>query len=330
MMLENTPKQLMQIGLCLVLGLGSLYGCSKTSSPASPTVSTAATPPPSAFADSASSTVTMVTSGDISQIEPIQSDPIETANLATLTLNLADAQGAPYDEVRDRIIASGWIPHTFAETTGPESDFQDSTVQSMENLGLMEVKSCSGTGQGFCRFEFVYQERTADNGPILAVTTTATSPGESNFPMPNFWGLEQENISDLRYSDRAFDQELFTQLQEQEMFCLGVGQCEQTQYMLKDALLVAATGGFGTTTISLIPDTPVSKEEAIAHARTLDTESVIDFGTVEFDDELNTENYYEALPASVFASELGGITAIQLQITPDGQVSEISFSMIVL
>ncbi|NEP54577.1 MAG: hypothetical protein F6K65_39620, partial [Moorea sp. SIO3C2] len=262
--------------------------------------------------------------------EQYTADAIENADLASLTLNLEGLENQPYGAVRDRIMASGWIPHTFADTTGPESDFQDGRVKEMESLGFMEVKSCSGTGQGFCRFEFVYEDRIADNAPILVVTTTAASPGDANYPMPNVWSFRQENISDLTYSDRSFDASLFTQLREQESFCLGIGQCEQSQYLLKDALLISATGGFGTTTMTLIPKTSVSKDEAIAYARILDDESVIDFNDAQIDNQLNVENYYEAGIPPETVADRGGITAVRLQLTPDGQVSEVSFSVIVL
>lgn len=260
----------------------------------------------------------------------LQSDPIEPADLVSLTLNLPDAQGMPYGDVRDRIIASGWIPHTFAGTTGPDSDFHDSTVQAMEQLGFSEVKFCSGTGQGFCRFEFVYEDRTADNGPLLVITTAAGIPSEPSYPMPSFWSFRQENISDLTYSDRPFDPALFAELQERESFCLGVGQCDTAQYRLKDALLVSATGGFGTATMTLIPDSPISKEEAIAYAQILDQERVIDFANAQADSETSSENYYEAGLQDAPAESLGGITTVRLQLAPSGQVSTISYSLVVL
>lgn len=257
--------------------------------------------------------------------------PIETTNLETLTLyDLADLQGTPYGQVRDRLMERGWIPHTFAMTTGPESDFRDSHVQEMERLNYLEVRTCSGTGQGFCQFEFVYQNRTAENAPILSVTTTAASTGDSGDPEPIFWEFRLDERSDLTYVDRPFDRTLFAEIQQEQAFCLGVGQCEPSQYMLKDALLMASSGGFGTAKMALIPNAPVSKEEAIAYAKILDAEQVIDFDTVHPDSNLNTEQYYEAGVAQDTVAERGGITAVSLKLTPNGRVSEVSFSIIVL
>ena len=323
------------LGLLLCLGSSSVLGCSASETDMPATEINDANPEIVMTDEDVAIAPTPMSGNntkDNASDQQWTSEPIETADLATLTLNLTDAQGKPYGEVRDRIIASGWIPHTFAHTTGPESDFHDSRVQDMERLGFMEVKACSGMGQGFCRFEFVYEERAADNAPILVVTTTAVSSGDPNAPMPNFWSFRQENISDLTYRDRTLDSALLTQLRTQDGFCLGVGQCEQAQYILKDALLIAASGGFGSTQISFVPDTPVSKEDAIAYARILDTAGDIDFDDGQFDSALNTENYYAVGFRDLVegGAELGGTTTVKLQLTPDGTVSTITFSVIVL
>ena len=261
----------------------------------------------------------------------LEADPIEPADLTAMTLSdLSEARGTRYGDVRDRLIERGWLPHTFATTTGSLSDFNDSVVQEMERLGFNEVKACSGTGQGFCRFEFVYQNRTAESGPVLVVITAAASPADSTYPEPTFWDFGLENVSDLTYLERPFDQALFAQLREDHAFCLGIGRCESAQYRLENALLIAGSGDFGTTKISLIPHTPVSKAAALDYARILDADGVIDFETMQMDSELNIESYYEAgIPAEEVAQR-GGITAVRLQLTPAGLVSEISFSHIVL
>lgn len=319
------------IGASLYLGLSSLMGCS--------TVISAKPPSPLPAADAQDSPKTKESPNSSIEVVP-QAAPsdetiksqtsIEAATLETLTLyDLEDWQGTPYGQVRDRLMDRGWIPHTFAMTTGSESDFRDSRVQEMEGLNYLEVKTCSGTGQGFCQFEFVYQNRTAEHAPVLAVTTAAASPGDTDYPDPIFWDFHLDERSDLTYVERSFDQPLFAELQQQS-FCLGVGQCEPRQYMLKDALLIASSGGFGTAKMALIPDAPVSKEEAIAYAKILDAGNVIDFDTVHLDHELNTEQYYEAGVPQDTVAERGGITAVSLKLTPNGSVSEISFSVIVL
>lgn len=264
-------------------------------------------------------------------VPSLEEDEIEPANLTTITLgDLPEARGARYGDVRDRLIERGWLPHTFATTTGSPSDFNDSLVQEMERLGFNEVKACSGTGQGFCRFEFVHQDRTAEAGPVLVVITAAASPADSTYPEPTFWDLNLENVSDLTYLERPFDQALFAQLRENHSFCLGVGRCEPAQYMLKDALLIAGSGDFGTTKISLIPNRPISKDAALDYARILDIDSVIDFDTAQIDSELNIESYYEAGIPPEGVAEMGGTTTVRLQLTSTGMVSEISFSHIVL
>ena len=58
--------------------------------------------------------------------------------------------------------------------------------------------------------------------------------------------------------------------------------------------------------------------------------SLLTLITLNFDSTLNSESYYEAGLPEDTVEELGGITTVKLQLTSDGQVSEISFSVIVL
>ena len=258
----------------------------------------------------------------------LDGDTIEPATLSTVALSgLADEKGKAYGEVRQLLMQRGWVPHTFAETNGTPSDANDSRVQAMEALGYGEVKACAGTEQGLCRFEFVYENRTAENGPVLVVTTAAAADSSQ---APTFWDYALEPVSDLSYIDRPFDPTLLTQLRNERGFCLGVGRCDAVQFMLKDALLVAGSGDFGSIKVSLFPNIPLSKADALAYARILDTDGVIDFGSSETKGTPNTETYYEAGLPPGGITEQGGVTFLRLELLPSGEVTEISLTTLVL
>ncbi|MEL6815690.1 MAG: hypothetical protein AAFP03_12865, partial [Cyanobacteria bacterium J06598_3] len=66
----------------------------------------------------------------------------------------------------------------------------------------------------------------------------------------------------------------------------------------------------------------------LAYAKILDTDSVVDLETSQVSSALQTETYFARSRASKNPNETG--TTITLSITPDGQVSEIAFKIIVL
>lgn len=319
--------------LSLLLGFVSLAGCIAPPNRASDGVDIDARTPskpseadatatPGSSSEPVQDTAESSASGDVALVP--DEDPIEPANLTTITLgDLAEEKGTPYSDIREGLLERGWIPHTFVATNGTPRNSNNSRVLRLEGR-FPEIKECSGTGQGFCVLKFVYRNRTAENGPVLVVTTA----GE--YPDLVFWDFRLEEVSNLTYIERSFDQALFTQLRDEESFCLGIGRCEYAQYMLKDALLIGGSGDFGSTKISLIPTTPISKDAAIAYARILDVEGVIDFSKSRIDSKLNVETYYEAGLVDEEVAERGGVTLVRLKLTPEGMVSEISFNTIVL
>lgn len=78
-------------------------------------------------------------------------------------------EGMPYKEARKILIQQGWQPHLLGEPP----NLNDTTVKELFNLGYEEVKDCSGTGLGPCRFEF-----TNAAGELLVVS--AITGGSSN------------------------------------------------------------------------------------------------------------------------------------------------------
>ncbi|HEY9748340.1 MAG TPA: hypothetical protein V6C63_06670 [Allocoleopsis sp.] len=78
-------------------------------------------------------------------------------------------ENIPYREARSRLIQQGWQPNV----QGDPPDLNDASVRELVDLGYEEVKACSGTGLGPCRFEF-----TNAKGQLLVVS--AITQGASN------------------------------------------------------------------------------------------------------------------------------------------------------
>ena len=230
--------------------------------------------------------------------------------------------GSPYSDARTAFTNRGWIAHTQA-TTGPEYDWNNATLEEMRSLGYPEFYDCVGN---ICSAQFVYQDRTLENGPIL--TVSADISGDTA-PTITDWAIK--DTADATYVQRTFDAALFEQIQTEQSFCVSVGRCNFDRYILADALLLSGTYGFGSTKVSLIPRVPVSTATAIAYAKALDTERVIDFDASRFSPEKNAEIYSEAgLPSQNIAATSASLTQVSLVQTPEGKVSEISFELIVL
>ncbi len=68
-------------------------------------------------------------------------------------------QGKPYAEVRSILIGAGWKPIAQSHSSPYDRNISD-------ELGYEELVTCSGTGLGWCSFEF-----SAQNGQKLGVTT---------------------------------------------------------------------------------------------------------------------------------------------------------------
>lgn len=88
----------------------------------------------------------------------------------------------PYPQARDILIQQGWQPNL----DGEPADLADATVRTLFELGYEEIKSCSGTGEAPCRFEFIN-----DRSSLLVVVTTPMGSHREQF-VRNWW-LE-ENV----------------------------------------------------------------------------------------------------------------------------------------
>ena len=301
--------------LLIVATLIASVGCTNASPPSST----------SSSAPSDESTVESTTEKDTQAPTTPNLDAIDPDQL----MDELEA-GMRYGEVRSHLIDQGWIPHDFA-TTGPVTESNDRLVMQLYDMGFSEIRACSGTGQGFCRFEFVYGDRTLDNGPILVVITTPSNSTDKNHPEPFFYSLRLDDIANTTYIDEPFSETWFNQAQEQEQFCLEVGPCVYGQYALKDALVLTGAYDFGATQTSVIPRTPISPEMALTYAQILDRKDVIDFDDVTVEPEINATTYYEqGIPEDGPPPDWGSVTFVHLIHTDNGDVSEIVFSTLVL
>ncbi|MEL7331285.1 MAG: hypothetical protein AAFN12_03505 [Cyanobacteria bacterium J06560_2] len=143
--------------------------------------------------------------------------------------------------------------------------------------------------------------------------------------------IEDSASTRIDYAQYSFDSELLTRLRENESFCVGVGRCAATQYILKDAHLTSEDLDWGGTQISLIPNKPVEREEAIAYAKILDTEGHIDFSQISSNGDGTIDNYYEAGALNPhpdgLASQQSSVYIVSLSLSPDGKVSQIAFKL---
>jgi len=250
------------------------------------------------------------------------------ASIPALNQQWRTETGLRYGEVRRRLIAQGWIPHTI-ETTGPVRHYNPGgLLKKMYDLGYEEVVDCAGTGLAPCRFEFVYQDRTLENGPVLAVIATVASGPN---PDPYFAGMNPDAYGvNTEYQNRALDASLFTEIQQDEGFCGAIGTCSvsspyvlyqtQSQYAFQDVVIVARAYREGVNRAVIFPRRPVSRAQALEYARILDTENTIDLS------DRNRELYNHDQPIESYAAPgEGPRNLIHLVLTPDGQVSEINF-----
>lgn len=99
-------------------------------------------------------------------------------------------EGMRYEEARKLLIQQGWHPHL----QGESPNLNDTSVRELFNLGYEEVKDCSGTGIGLCRFEF-----TNEAGKLLVVS--ATMAGSDNRERVVWrWFIEERTDSNQQSS----------------------------------------------------------------------------------------------------------------------------------
>lgn len=114
--------------------------------------------------------------GDLAIVRPVaESDSLcDDANRTTTVF------GLPIHIARTVLSTDGWQPLIPSERPEGIPYFRDSLIKA----GLPEVQDCSGTGFGYCSFEY-----EAENGAVLSVTTAGEGE-EGSTPVVVGYGVQ--------------------------------------------------------------------------------------------------------------------------------------------
>ncbi|MEG5106574.1 hypothetical protein QUB32_07840 [Microcoleus sp. AT8-A4] len=105
-------------------------------------------------------------------------------------------QGMPYKEARQILIKQGWQP-----SLQSQPNLRDRSVKELFDLGYKEIKDCSGTGEGPCRFEFINQQ-----GELLVIVATTRGSENTKRFVRNWW-IEKKTDSNQQKSSSNIIQE---------------------------------------------------------------------------------------------------------------------------
>ncbi|WP_332984763.1 hypothetical protein [Microcoleus sp. A003_D6] len=105
-------------------------------------------------------------------------------------------QGMPYKDARQILIQQGWHP-----SLQGQPNLRDSSVKELFDLGYKEIKDCSGTGEGPCRFEFINQQ-----GELLVIVATTRGSENTKRFVRNWW-IEKKTDSNQQKSSSNIIQE---------------------------------------------------------------------------------------------------------------------------
>jgi hypothetical protein len=105
-------------------------------------------------------------------------------------------QGMPYKDARQILIQQGWQP-----SLQGEPNLRDRSVKELFDLGYKEIKDCSGTGEGPCRFEFINKQ-----GELLVIVATTRGSENTKRFVRNWW-IEKKTDSNQQKSSSNIIQE---------------------------------------------------------------------------------------------------------------------------
>ncbi|MEG4508222.1 hypothetical protein QUA81_31980 [Microcoleus sp. F6_B4] len=105
-------------------------------------------------------------------------------------------QGMPYKEARQILIQQRWQP-----SLQGQPNLRDRSVKELFDLGYKEIKDCSGTGEGPCRFEFINQQ-----GELLVIVATTRGSENTKRFVRNWW-IEKKTDSNQQNSSSNIIQE---------------------------------------------------------------------------------------------------------------------------
>lgn len=118
-------------------------------------------------------------------VDTIQkSQQFSLENYASAPQEVPLKKGMPYKDARQIIIKKGWQPNL----QGTPSNLENRSVKELFDLGYEEIKDCSGTGEGPCRFEFINKKAEV----LVVVATTMGAKSTERF-VRNWWIEKKTN-----------------------------------------------------------------------------------------------------------------------------------------
>jgi len=105
-------------------------------------------------------------------------------------------QGMPYKYARQILIQQRWQP-----SLQGQPNLRERSVKELFDLGYKEIKDCSGTGEGPCRFEFINKQ-----GELLVIVATTRGSENTKRFVRNWW-IEKKTQSNLQKSSSNIIQE---------------------------------------------------------------------------------------------------------------------------
>lgn len=115
-------------------------------------------------------------------------------------------KGMAYKDARKLFIKKGWQPNL----QGTPRNLRNRSVKELFDLGYEEVKDCSGTGEGLCRFEFINRR-----GEVLIVVASTMGYKNTERFVRNWW-IEKKTNSNQQKSSNT--------IQEGRYWLGGTGQ----------------------------------------------------------------------------------------------------------
>ncbi len=141
-------------------------------------------------------------------VDTIQnSQQFSLKNYASIPQEVPLKKGLLYKDARQIIIKKGWQPNL----QGTPRNLRDRSVKELFDLGYEEIKDCSGTGEGPCRFEFINEKAEV----LVVVATTMGSKNTERF-VRNWWIEKKTNSNQQKSSSNT--------IQEGRYWLGGTGQ----------------------------------------------------------------------------------------------------------
>lgn len=142
-------------------------------------------------------------------VDTIQkSQQFSRENYANAPEGVPTQKGMAYKDARKLFIKKGWQPNL----QGTPRNLRNRSVKELFDLGYEEVKDCSGTGEGLCRFEFINRRGEV----LIVVASTMGSKSTTELLVRNWWIEKTTNTNQRKSSSNT--------IQEGRYWLGGTGQ----------------------------------------------------------------------------------------------------------